>query len=303
VKHSFYTSFTLLLLIGYFCVAGNTVELRAQERTPVSLESIAIHLEGEDVRTLPWIHKWSTRAAAICIEWYPIMDKLLETENFVPESTMNLRFRNMGGVAHATGNSIVISTNWIRPDAAGANDWGMVLHELVHVIQRYPGGGQGRGGTGLPHWVMEGLTDFIRHVYFEPEVQMRPFREGENYDGNYQISAAFFMYIVDTYDQNFISKLNEMGRNRTWTIDIFEQSTGKTATELWAEYDEKVRQPHISANTRMIPAEQFPETVRRAREFIEHVATLLREQQPTPQRQGGGGGQGQGRGGQRPQQN
>jgi len=178
----------------------------------------------------------------------------------------------------------------------------MVAHELVHVIQRYPGG-RGGQGQGLPFWAMEGLTDYIRHVHFEPEVQMRPFNRGENYDGNYQITAAFFMYIVDTYDKDFITKLNEMGRKRTYSADIFEKSTGKNVEALWAEYDEKVRQPHMAARTRMIPVVQFPNVMKHKAEFEENLAkslaAALNQEPPQPPQQQG---QGQRQGRQRPQQ-
>ena len=320
MRHSIYITFAFLLVFGYFHVANTpiAVNLMAQEaqteaeqpaqpaeRAPVRLESVAIHFEGDDVRSLPWLPEWSARATQICIEWFPYVDKLLETEGFVPQPTMNIRFRNMDGVAHATGNSIVISTNWIRPGTNWEEEWwGMVVHELVHVIQQYPGGGGGRGGQGLPGWAMEGLTDYIRHVHFEPTRPMRAFAANHNYDGSFQISAGFFMYIVENYDKDFIQTLNRMGRTRTWTPEIFVKSTGKTAPELWASFTATVRQPHMDAGTRMIPAEQFPNIMRYKREFEEGLVaqgvTMPRRTQQIPP-QGGQGGQGQR--GQRPQQN
>ena len=284
-----------LLLFGYLHVADISVavNLTAQEppvteeagqpkeRAPVYLEKLTIVLEGEEVLKQEGVQEWAGKAAKVIADYYPYFDKLLETEGFVPGKEMSVVFRKMDGVAFASGSQIVISADWIRRQPG---DLGMVAHELVHVIQRYPGGRQGQG-QGLPAWLMEGLTDYIRHVHFEPEVEMRPFNRGENYDGNYQISAAFLMYIVDTYDEDFIKKLNEMGRNRTYSADVFEKSTGKTAQDIWAEYDEKVRQPHMTARTRMVPAKQFPNLMKYKKEFEEHLATLKPEPPQPPSQQ------------------
>jgi len=309
MKHSPYIAFSFLLVFGYLLTAHTPIapNARAQEaptaaetevpkeRPPVYLEKLTIILEGEEVLKQEGVQEWAGKAAKVLTDYYPYFDKLLETEGFMPEKEMSVVFRRMDGVAFASGSQIVISADWIRRQPG---DLGMVAHELVHVIQRYPGG-RGGQGQGLPGWLMEGLTDYIRHAHFEPEVEMRPFRSGENYDGNYQITAAFLMYIVDTYDKDFITALNEMGRNRTYSADVFEQRTGKTAPVLWAEYDEKVRQPHMTAGTRMVPAQQFPNLMKYKQEFEDRLAALKNEP-PQPAQPAGQGQRGQGR--QRPPQ-
>ena len=295
MKHALYATFLFFFTVCclHVSVAVNLAAQEAsaseeaempKERAPVYLEKLTIILEGEDVLKQEGIHEWAGKAGKVVTDYYPYFDKLLETEDFMPGKEMSIVFRKMDGVAFASGTQITISADWIRRQPG---DFGMVAHELVHVIQRYPGGRQ-----GLPGWLMEGLTDYIRHVHFEPDVEMRPFNRGENYDGNYQITAAFLMYIVDTYDKDFITKLNEMGRKRTYSPDIFEKSTGKSPQDLWAEYDEKVRQPHMEARTSMIPAQQFPNLMRYKKEFEEHLATLKPE---PPPRQPGQGRQRQGR--------
>ena len=299
-------AFAFLLMTGNFGVSQDTPAVESTERAPHFLEAINIMLESDDVRQQAGINEWAARTAQLCLEWFPYIDKLLESEGFTPPTTMNLRFRNMGGVAHVTGNNMVISSNWVRPGAAGENDWGMVIHELVHIIQQYPGGGGGRGGAGIPGWAMEGLTDYIRHVHFEPNAPMRPFGANHNFDGSFQITAGFFMYIVENYDRDFITELNRMGRTRTWTPDVFEQRTGKTAEALWESFTETVRQPHMDANTRMIPSEQFPNVMRYKAEFAERLTNLgvtipARAHEARPQGQRGQGQREQGQRGARPQ--
>jgi hypothetical protein len=98
------------------------------------------------------------------------------------------------------------------------------------------------------------------------------------------------MYIVDTYDKDFIKKLNEAGRKRTYSDDFFEKNTGKTVEALWAEYDEKVRQPHRTAGTRVTPTKQYPNLMKYKKEFDEYFATLKEEPRPGQPQQGRGQG-------------
>jgi hypothetical protein len=95
-----------------------------------------------------------------------------------------------------------------------------------------------------------------------------------------------------------VKKLNEMGRKRTYSDDLFEQSTGKKLDDLWAEYVEKILRPLQRENKRVVPATMFPNLMQHVREFEEHFATLKEEPRPQqqPQQRGQGGQR------QRPQQ-
>jgi hypothetical protein len=41
----------------------------------------------------------------------------------------------------------------------------MLIHELTHVVQHYP---HGQADAG---WLVEGIADYIRHKYFEKDIQ------------------------------------------------------------------------------------------------------------------------------------
>jgi hypothetical protein len=315
MKHSLSTVLTFLLLIGYFYVADISfvAHLKAQEpaateetkqeeetkveRAPIYLDKVTIVLEGPEVLAQAGVHEWAGKAAKIVTEWYPKLDKLLETDGFTPAKEMTIVFRKMDGVAFASGTTITISTNWIG-GAGGREDWGMVVHELVHLIQRYQGG---REGAGLPAWLMEGQTDYIRHAYYEPEKAMRPVNpDSANYDNSYQITGGFIMYIVCTYDKDFNDKLTQAARTRTYSEDMFEKASGgKNIKELWAEYIEKVVRPQYQANPRVgyIPDVQFPK-LKELRDDLDKRIAAAQPSTPTPQQPQQ---RGQGRGGQRPQ--
>ena len=293
MKHPLHITFVLLFAVGLTAnlkaqeteqTSNETaVEEKIPERAPVQLEKITVTLEGEEVLKQEGINEWAGKAAKLVTEYYPKFDKLLETEGFVPPKELTVIFRKMDGVAFSTGTQIVISADWIKRQPG---DFGMVAHELVHNIQRYPGG---RGPGGAPGWVTEGIADYIRHVYFEPEVPMRPINpERDTYTSSYQITAAFFMYIVATYDKDFITKLNAHARQRTYSDDVFEKYTGKKLDELHAEHIEKVVRPLQQENKRLVPDVRFPQLKEYRQEFDKRLAELRQQtppQEPQQRRQ------------------
>jgi hypothetical protein len=139
-------------------------------------------------------------------------------------------------------------------------------------------------------WITEGIGDFVRHAFFEPEREMRPVNpERASYRQAYQVSAGFLMWIAENYNMEIVPLLNAHGRNRTYSPDVFVEYTGKSLDDLWEEYVEKILRPLHEENRRMVPATMFPKLMQHLREFKAHVATLSEE--PRPARpQGGGGG-------------
>jgi hypothetical protein len=194
------------------------------KKTPAVLE-ITYTIE-DSAKDVPNIEDWAKKAADLCREWHPKLEQYLATEGFTPPRKVELVFRKMEGVAFSSGNSIVISSDWItaRPD-----DWGMVVHELVHVIQGYR-----RGGPG---WVTEGIADYIRHAQFEPDAPLRPFNpDRAKYTDAYQITAAFFIWLEKNKCPDLVPQLNKAMREGTYENAIFETTCGGDLDTLWDEY-------------------------------------------------------------------
>jgi len=258
---------------------------------------IVVEFSGEKVVAEKGIPEWASAAVNLINELYPKYDKLLETEGHIPSGTITLRFEDSETIGWNSNTTIGISIRWIKPGERGEKDFGMVAHELVHFVQNYQGG----DGTGIPGWATEGIGDYVRHVFYEPEKEMRPVNpDRESYTNGYQISGAFFMWIEDTYDRNFVKKLNLCARKRTYSDNLFVESTGKNLSDLWAEYVEKIIKPLRQENKRIVPATMFPNLMKYKKEFEEHFATLKQEMRP--QQQGDEQGRRQGRG-QRQQEN
>ena len=272
MKHSLCIALACFLLIGCLLVTDSpfAAKLKAQDtavpvteataqedgekaeepkkRDPVQLTKVTVVIEGDALKQ-KGIHEWAGKAAQLVVEWYPIFDKIFETERFVPENEVTLVFRKIDGVAFTSGTTITISADWIR---RSPGDFGMVAHEMTHVIQRYP---SGRGSGGIPTWAMEGITDFARHAYYEPDVLMRPVNlEQAKHTDSYQITGGFFMWIEHVYDKEFVKKLNQHARQRTWSDEVFEKYTGKNVEILWAEYIDFLRKIE---GTRILPTRDF----------------------------------------------
>lgn len=154
-----------------------------------------------------------------------------------------------GGVA-ATSNSefgkhertptIVVSAKYAL---AHPGDLGMIVHEMVHVVQAYP--------RYDPGWLVEGIADYVRWFFYEP-VSKRPHPNPKKATARdaYQTTAAFLYWAANKYNQDLVPKLNEALRANRYEEGMFKDLTGKTLDELnteWRDFlshsGERAREP------------------------------------------------------------
>jgi len=193
--------------------------------SPGDRNAVALHLVL-DYSKVPETKEWAEKSAKMAKEWYPQVAEMLASDGLNPSREMKLVFQPGGGIGATSGSTTFISAVWIKnhPD-----DFGMVIHEMTHVIQCYP--------NPNPLWVTEGVADYVRWFNFEPEGRHpRPNPQQAKYTDSYQTTAAFFAWIVKSHDKDFIRKLNAAMRQSKYSNDLFKQSTGKTVDELWREY-------------------------------------------------------------------
>ncbi|MDR1491216.1 MAG: basic secretory family protein [Planctomycetaceae bacterium] len=204
---------------------------KTEKRPPAQLEKIAVIIEGEILQQ-EGIHEWAGKASKLVTEWYPKIDAALQSDDYAPPKEVSIIFRKMDGVAYAAGNAINISADWIRRQP---NDFGMVAHELTHIIQSYP-------RNAGPGWITEGIADYIRHAHYEPDVKLpRIDPDRASYRDAYKTTAGFFIWIEKKYDKEFVKKLNAAMRNRTYKDEIFQKLTEKPLDDLWKEYADTFR--------------------------------------------------------------
>ena len=159
---------------------------------------------------------------------------MLPSSGYTAPRRVSVTFRkDMRGVAGTSGTRIACAGDWFRRNLDG-EAVGAVVHELVHVIQRY---GRVRNGNSNPGWLVEGVADYIRWFHFEPPSQRpRPNPATAHYTDSYRTTAAFLNFVAETQDQDVVKKLNTAMREGRYTAELWKEYTGKTVDELWEEY-------------------------------------------------------------------
>lgn len=186
-----------------------------------------------DCSDAPETQEWAELAAATAKEQYPFLIFALDSEGFKPADSLKIVLKNMEGVAYASGGTITISADWIKnhPD-----DIGMVVHELIHVLQAYS---YRRGENNrVDGWVTEGIADYLRFFMYERngDKTCRVNPERAKYTDSYRTTGAFFDWIVRTKDAGFVKRLNADCRKGVYSRDLFKEYTGSTLDELWDEF-------------------------------------------------------------------
>jgi Peptidase of plants and bacteria len=185
-----------------------------------------------DVRGAPEAREWADAAKKLCLRWHGILFDYLYPTSPRPERTITIVFKKMKGVAYTLSGTITISVDWIteHPD-----DFGMVIHELTHVVQNYP-----PANPPLPSWLIEGIADYVRYYEFEPE---KPFglNHKQTYRDGYGMAATFLDWIQRTRDPGLIVKLNARLRARTYSDVLFKEFAGERLERLWDKFVEEGR--------------------------------------------------------------
>ena len=178
---------------------------------------------------------FARKAQALCEEWYPKVNALLNGPNQpLPYDKVELEFAPMDGVAATGGNHIKVSAEWVTKKAP--DDYGMVIHEMTHIVQDYQGKGAG--------WLTEGIADYIRDFCFEPGKRAHPINPEKNsYRQGYGVAAAFLDWLERTKHPGIVGALSRASRAGTYRPALFKQYGGEDLDALWKEF---ANSPHQS---------------------------------------------------------
>jgi hypothetical protein len=134
------------------------------------------------------------------------------------------------GVAATSGEIVRYNPEWF---AKHPGDIDVVTHEVMHIVQSYP-------GDSGPGWITEGIADYVRYDFGVDNKgagwALPEYKATHNYDNAYRITARFFAWIENTQKKGFVKKLDEAMRSAKYTEDFWKKNTGKTVDELWADY-------------------------------------------------------------------
>jgi hypothetical protein len=188
-----------------------------------------------DLRAAPECQAFADVATKLIVEWTPKVHEILDGGDApLADRTVKVTFRPMDGVAHAKGGEIVISSEWVTKKAP--EDYGMVIHELVHVLQDYR--------RGSEFWVTEGIADYVRYEQYEPGKQKWRLQPGQSsYRQGYGIAGAFLGWLAREKDPEIVRKLNAACRAGQYQPELFEQWCGASVDALWDDYVKSQQQP------------------------------------------------------------
>ncbi len=217
----------VLIAVALLPIVGTTSDLdrhiyplaRQLETPPVVL----------DVAEFPESKAWGEAAKALVEKWFPIVTSMLSTQDYkVPEQIRIRILPTANAPAFASGSTITINGKWItdRPD-----DLGMVIHELVHVVQQYP------RNANKPGWLVEGIADYIRWWRYEPEApRPRIVYEKAKHTDSYRTTAYFLAWVSRRYDMRLVPALDLALRKAEDPMPVFAKLTGKQVEDLWKEF-------------------------------------------------------------------
>jgi hypothetical protein len=159
--------------------------------------------------------------AAVCLLNYPKIEQLLAVSSLPAPHPITLT-NTTYAIAYTQGADVTLQIAYLRTQPT---DMGMVVHELTHVVQGYPGG---------PGWITEGIADYVRFqlgyatswTYFHCASDVR-------YTDGYNCGATFLRYVQLHYDSNIIKQVDASMRANTYTDALFQAKTGKTIAQLY----------------------------------------------------------------------
>jgi len=186
-----------------------------------------------DTSETPELKEWADKLRPDIEKWYAIYVECLASDGYTAPKQFSITFRNMKGVAYTSGTRIVCAAAWFK---AHPDDGGAIIHELVHVVQQY------RSRTNPP-WLVEGVADYMRWFHYEPVSKRPRLRNPDraSYTNSYQVTAGFIEFVAKNHNHEIAVRFNAAMRQGRYEPELWQEFTGKTVDELWAEYVKSVK--------------------------------------------------------------
>jgi len=221
-----------LLSLGLLLLASPVQDIAVPKITAsVDLTNVRV-----DAATKAKLDSLALTYEVVARQNYPLIIHALRMENDpIAKDVRIVITYGYKGVAATSGSGFGGENKGARIDVSAAyalshpNDLGMIVHEMVHVVQSYP--------DYDPVWLVEGVADWVRWFNWE-EVSKRPRPNPAKATArdSYQTTGAFLYYVSTHYDINLVPKINRLFKNRQYKESFFKTATGKTLNQLDAEW-------------------------------------------------------------------
>ena len=210
--------------------AGVVRAAREVGGTTVMFRGDASQFSGEEQKQLT---AFLEQCATLCGDKIGEMAKRLDSPwEDVPKTIVVVYKTDPRGVpGYALGNCLTLNTQWVLHNRE--ESVGMFIHELSHVVQRYPGGN--------PGWLVEGLADLIRYelspaddVWVRRTDAIDP--KHSDYRHAYGEAAKFLAWIQKTHAPGLEGKLSRAMHDGKYRDELWTEIAGKDLAALWSEY-------------------------------------------------------------------
>ncbi len=202
------------------------------EPAPTSQPADAATMIHINVDRAPSMAAYGERVQALAEQWFPKIEAMLPGDGYESPESVTIHFiDDMDGVAYASGGEVYCAATWFRERP---EDIGAIVHELAHVVQKYP--------AGAPGWLVEGIADWVRFYHFEPpEARPQSDPNRARYDAAYRTSAQFLEWARSTYEPDLVVKLNAACRAGEYSEQLWIDFTGKPVETLGDEWKRSLR--------------------------------------------------------------
>jgi len=162
--------------------------------------------------------------------FFKVYPKLAEKYNPMTATTVYFTVDPYyNGVAETVGTKVKFSSKWMLNQPT---DIDVVTHEIMHIIQAYPGNN--------PSWLVEGIADYVRYRYGIDNTNsgwfLPNYSSGQNYTDSYRITARFLVWLENHVKKDVVKQLNIACRENTYSSNTWKLITGNTIDELWLLY-------------------------------------------------------------------
>jgi hypothetical protein len=168
------------------------------------------------------------RLTALFYEGYPRLLERFDDPQRPTSREITLVFkRGMNVPAYCSGSEVSINIDWLKRHP---EDIALLTHELTHTVQHY---GRQRAG-----WLVEGIADYARNLY-GPKVQPgwalpAKLTARQNYKDGYRTTGRVLLWL-DEKHTGLVDKVHRRLQSREFTIGDFQEFTGRSVDDLWAE--------------------------------------------------------------------
>lgn len=177
----------------------------------------------------PSLQPWALAAESLCQVWYARVVQILDSDDTQRPLNPVVKIifeKELNIPAYAAGSELHISGAWVK---AHPDDFGMVIHELTHLVQRY---GRNRAG-----WLVEGIADYVRLHHYETQVpRPRLNFDRAKYTDAYKTTAMFLIWIEGNHGPTVVQRLGKALRAGNYSDELFKELTGKDVDALWADF-------------------------------------------------------------------